>query len=169
MEMTWLAQDGDSEELMAVRELAEQFRLAVDSDVVRAALGIIPAVGGSSHDVDEVIRPHAEELGFSSQRKNLFAEYPVALRPDWYRALDGTGILLEIERGKTVTNNMDLLDLWKCHVCREAHHLFLVVPISVRRTSGAERVYPRVVNRLSTFFVAGNETNVRSVAILGYR
>ena len=24
-----------------------------------------------------------------------------------------------VDAGKTLTNNMDLLDLWKCHICRE--------------------------------------------------
>jgi hypothetical protein len=135
---------------------------------VRGALGGIAPIGGTSHQVDAVIQPHAEALGFSSQRENLFAEYPVALRPDWYLSLGATGVLLEIERGKTVTNNMDLLDLWKCHICRHAHHLFLIVPIVVRRNYGTERVYPRVVARLATFFTLGNETNVRSVAVFGY-
>ena len=63
---------------------------------------------------------------------------------------------------------MDLLDLWKCHICREASHLILVVPMVVRRTNAVKSVYPRVVARLSTFFEPGNETNVSSVAILGY-
>ena len=63
---------------------------------------------------------------------------------------------------------MDLLDLWKCHICREASHLILVVPMFVRRTNGTERVYSRVVTRLTTFFEPGNETNVSSVAVLGY-
>ena len=42
------------------------------------------------------------------------------------------------------------------------------VPVAVTRTHGSDRVYPRVVNRLQTFFVDGNETNVRSAAIFGY-
>jgi hypothetical protein len=61
-----------------------------------------------------------------------------------------------------------LLDLWKCHICRQADHLFLVVPMLDVRTSGPERVYPRVVARLSTFFAPGNEINVCSAAIFGY-
>jgi hypothetical protein len=38
-----------------------------------------------------------------------------------------------LRAGKALANNMDLLDLWKCHICREAHHLFLVVPFLVKR------------------------------------
>ena len=114
------------------------------------------------------MQPYAELLGFSSQKTTLFTDYPVALRPDWYRPLGHSGIILEVERGKAVTNDMDLLDLWKCHICREAHHLFIVVPNVVQRNYGVESVYPRVVTRLATFFAPGNETNVRSVAVFGY-
>ena len=35
---------------------------------------------------------------------------------------------MEVERGKTVLNNMDLLDVWKCHICESANYLFLIVP-----------------------------------------
>jgi hypothetical protein len=63
---------------------------------------------------------------------------------------------------------LDLLDLWKCHICREAHHLFLIVPNVVKRNYGTERVYPRVVERLRTFFAPGNEANIHSVGVFGY-
>jgi hypothetical protein len=167
MEMTWLQQPGTAR-FRTARRVAAHLRTALDCTDVRDALDAIAPVGGSSHEVDAIVRPHAEPLGFSSQRTDLFLGYPVGLRPDWYRRLGATGIILEVERGKAVTNNMDLLDLWKCHIRREASHLILVVPKVVRRTSGIESVYPRVVTRLSTFFEPGNETNVSSVAILGY-
>jgi hypothetical protein len=150
------------------RRLAETLRHALDTEEVRGGIASIPPIGGTSHQVDEIVGPHVERLGFSSQRRGLFAGYPVALRPDWFRPIGQTGILLEVERGKTVTNNMDLLDLWKCHICREADHLFLVVPLLVQRRSGTESVYKRVVTRLGTFFASGNETNVRSLAVFGY-
>lgn len=164
MEMTWLQQRGGR--FRAAREVAEQLRSSLDCAEVRNALDAIPPVGGSSHQVDAVVRPHAEPLGFSGQKEGSVQGIPG--RPDWYRPLGRTGIILEVERGKAVTNNMDLLDLWKCHICREASHLILVVPMVVRRTNAIESVYPRVVTRLSTFFEPGNETNVSSVAILGY-
>ena len=166
MEMTWLQQRGGR--FRTAREVAERLRSALDSADVRGALDAIPAIGGTSHQVDAIVRPHAEELGFSSQRANLFMEYPIGLRPDWYRSLGPTGIILEVERGKVVSNNMDLLDLWKCHICREASHLIIVVPMTVTRSYAVEPGYERVVTRLTTFFRPGNETNVSSVAVLGY-
>src|SRR5665648_805095 len=50
-------------------------------------------------------------------------------RPDFYYSLaPGRGIIAEVERGGTTTNNHDLKDLWKTHIAPDAQHLFLVVP-----------------------------------------
>lgn len=158
------------DELAEVRALAEKLERALNSRDTVAALAAIPAIGGTSHEVDEIVTPIARELGFESQKKDLFADYPVRLRPDWYRPVsDGRGgILFEVERGKTLTNNMDLLDLWKCHICREADHLFLVVPNQVQRGYGIENVYSRVVERMRTFTTEENRVNVDSIAVFGY-
>lgn len=69
-------------------------------------------LNGTSHQVRAVLNDKLAELGFQSEKQGLFAEYPVAsLRPDFYRRVQNSGIILEIERGKTLTNNMDLLDV----------------------------------------------------------
>ena len=107
---------------------------------------------------------HARALGFIRESKGLFASYETsALRPDYYRPLDDTGILLEVERGKTTINNMDLLDFWKCHLCEHANYLFLMVPLELRQNPSMppRREYATVVKRLSSFFVPRNYTNVR--------
>ena len=126
--------------------------------------------GVSSAEVQATFLPFALELGFTSEAKGLFLEYENRLRPDYYRPIEGSGILLEVERGKTTTNNMDLLDFWKCHLCRTADYLFLMVPQALKHndTMTAKKEYKSVVKRLDTFFVAGNETNVRAVHIFGY-
>ncbi|HEY8227079.1 MAG TPA: hypothetical protein VIG25_17520 [Pyrinomonadaceae bacterium] len=64
---------------------------------------------------------------------------------------------------------MDLLDLWKCHICREADYLFLVIP-KRRPTEGGknESILGRVVNRLETFFQPKNAINVEAVFLFGY-
>ena len=52
-------------------------------------------------------------------------------RPDFiFRLSPERGILAEVERGGTTTNNHDLKDLWKTHVAPDAQHLFLIVPNS---------------------------------------
>ena len=93
MEMTWLQQRPASRDAAATRKVAEQLRTALDTAEVKGALTAIPAIGGTSHQVDAVVQPYAELLGFSSQKTTLFTDYPVALRPDWYRPL-GHSILL---------------------------------------------------------------------------
>ena len=95
--------------------------------------------------------------------------YPPNPRPTRPLGRQGAGgILLEVERGKALANNMDLLDLWKCHICHEAHHLFLVVPFQVRRSYGVERVYEPVLRRMKTFVEPSNKVNVATISVFGY-
>jgi len=76
---------------------------------------------------------------------------------------------MEVERGKTLANNMDLLDIWKCHICREADYLFLVIPKRRPRGSGkSESVQARVVKRVATFFKEPNYINVEGVFVFAY-
>lgn len=93
-------------------------------------------------------------------------------RPDFfYRLSDDRGILAEVERGGTTTNNHDLKDIWKAHVSPDAQHLFLIVPNANWNESGAarERPFPRVVSRLGAFFGdPRREIDVVSVHIFGY-
>jgi hypothetical protein len=72
--------------------------------------------------------------------------------------------------GKTIANNMDLLDVWKTHICREANHLFLLVPkIRVSKDQREAKIYPVVKNRLETFFDANvSAIDVDSIHLFGY-
>lgn len=55
--------------------------------------------------------------------------FVTSARPDFiYRLSPGRGVLAEVKRGGTTTNNHDLKDLWKAHIATDAQHLFLVVP-----------------------------------------
>ena len=77
--------------------------------------------------------------------------------------------MLEIERGKTITNNMDLLDMWKCHLCPSADFLFLVVPNERPSENGQViRAFESAARRLSTFFEPQNYVNVEAVYLFGY-
>jgi hypothetical protein len=151
--------------------IAKSLLIGVNKPDVRMEISKANAPGVSSWEVQAAILSVAEDDGFENERSGLFADYAVsALRPDFYRPLGETGILFEVERGKTLINNMDLLDLWKCHICPVASILFLFVP-KLLRQNHRERprlVLPAVANRLGTFFVTGNETNVRAVFIFGY-
>ncbi len=126
--------------------------------------------GAPSQRIQEVFLDFARELGFVDERQGLFDGYESAVRPDYFLRLGATGILLEVERGKTTINNMDFLDFWKCHLCEHAHYLFLMVPKELRQnpTMSPRREYAAVVRRLEPFFRPRNYTNVRGLSVFGY-
>lgn len=127
--------------------------------------------GNSSYKIQSVFSEFAASIGFTSEKKGLFKHYATSgLRPDYYIKVEDSGILLEVERGKTIMNNMDLLDLWKCHICKEADYLFLMLPSKLAHNSNANtyNTFNKVVDRMSPFFLEGNYTNVHALFIFGY-
>lgn len=81
-------------------------------------------------------------------------------------------IIVEVERGGTVTNGHDLKDLWKTHLSPTAKHLFLIVPNSITAESGKQRadnVYKRCISRLGSFFgEPRTQVDVWSLHLFGY-
>jgi hypothetical protein len=141
------------------------------NEKVKEAIAEVHKFGASSHTVQKSILQQMESLGFLSEKKGLFAPYKVSgIRPDYFKPLTGGGILFEVERGKTIANNMDLLDVWKTHLCSEAKHLFLMVPnIRVTEKGGAQKIFNTVENRVETFFLSSDTPiDVHSVHIFGY-
>lgn len=123
-----------------------------------------------SGEIQEIFLPKALELGFVSEKKGIFKETAVSqLRPDYFLKIDEQfGIIMEVERGKTLANNMDLLDLWKCHICPTANYLFLIVPNVRQNTNRSSNVFSTVVRRMRTFFTEYTYTNVDAVFVFGY-
>jgi hypothetical protein len=160
-----------TEEARDVESLARLLLSALGEEPARSGLVAANQPSASSHAVQRVILPAATELGFISEERGLFQGSVRGLRPDFYRKVgDSSGILLEVERGKTTTNNMDLLDFWKCHLCEQAHYLFLFVPCQLKHSegSGIKREFENVRRRLGAFFLPGNATNVRGLFLFGY-
>jgi hypothetical protein len=126
--------------------------------------------GVPSQRVQEAFVDFARELGFIDEHVGLFAAYDSSVRPDYFLRLGESGILLEVERGKTTINNMDFLDFWKCHLCEHADYLFLLVPRELRQNarSAPRHEYAAVVRRLEPFFRPRNYTNVRGLFVFGY-
>jgi hypothetical protein len=93
-------------------------------------------------------------------------------RPDfYYRLAPGRGVLAEVERGGTTTNNHDLKDLWKTHIAPDAQHLFLIVPMANWNAAGVgrEKPFQRVIRRLGAFFGdPRREVDVVSLHVFGY-
>jgi hypothetical protein len=139
---------------------------------LRDSIAKVHKFGASSHKIQELVAPIAIELGFTSEKKGLFSNVKSAgIRPDFFRkTASGGGVLMEVERGKTIANNMDLLDVWKTHLCVEANHLFLMVPqVRVTERGAEQKIYQSVLNRVGTFFEKDVEPiDVDSVHIFGY-
>jgi hypothetical protein len=156
--------------LEEVSSIAGQLREYMATTSVCSAIKECHKLNGTSQAVQAVLNNKLGQLGFQSEKRGLFSEYQVAsLRPDFYRRVGDSGILLEIERGKTLTNNMDLLDLWKCHLCAQADFLFLVVPNERPSENGQViRAFAGASRRLSTFFEPQNYINVEAVYLFGY-
>ena len=149
-----------------VMDIANKLKLYLEKKHIFNQLKSLNIKNTGSIQIQNIFIDFAEELGFESEKKGLFKDYKTrALRPDYFKKLNNGGILMEVERGKTITNNMDLLDLWKCHICEEANHLFLIVPLAVSHTSN---IYNYVCNRIDSFFKEKNYINVDSVIIFGY-
>ena len=164
------AEPHSPETFAEVGKLAQRFLVFLNHAEVQEGIAAVHQLGASSAEVQRTILPGAQRLGFIPEKKGLFQAYAVpSLRPDYYLRVRDTGILLEVERGKTTTNNMDLLDLWKCHICEHAEYLFLVVP-QVRQTKKGSNTLPfkQVQNRLGTFFKPNNYVNVEAVFLFGY-
>jgi hypothetical protein len=161
----------DSQNLRQTLEVSGQVREILQNPKVKDSIAEVHKFGASSHTVQNSILDQVEPLGFVSEKKGLFAAYKVSgIRPDYFKSLAGGGILFEVERGKTIANNVDLLDVWKTHICSEAKHLFLMVPnIRVTEKGGSQRIFNTVENRIETFFLDENKPiDVNSVHIFGY-
>jgi hypothetical protein len=161
-----------TEEWQRVCAIAESLANYLDADEVKQKISLANQPGSGSGVVQRVLLEHAAELGFVDESRGLFSNYRNrGLRPDYYCALpNGTGILMEVERGKTNINNMDFLDFWKCHICDSAHYLFLLVPQELRQSEkrSSTKPFSTTVGHIEAFFQPKNYTNVRGAVIFGY-
>jgi hypothetical protein len=160
----------DTLELREVDRIATSLLAHLNTPSALAAIHAANLPGASSGMVQMVFAEFAKELGFENEKKGLFSNVELGLRPDYYCRVGASGIILEVERGKTTINNMDLLDFWKCHLCEHANYLFLVVPKALRQnaTMAPRNEFAKVSRRLARFFLRQNYTNVRAAFVFGY-
>ena len=160
----------DTEEWREVERIARLLLDLLNREDTIQAINNANRPGTSSAKVQAAFRPSAESLGFHSEKSGLFSDSIAGLRPDYFLILDDVGVILEVERGKTTTNNMDLLDFWKCHICGVASYLFLLVPRALQHnpTMTPKKEFRTVQRRLAQFFEPGNYTNVRGLCLYGY-
>ena len=159
------------DESQQVSSIAKQLKEYMDTDSFRSQIDKVHKLNGNSQQIQNLLEEKLLSLKFVSEKKGLFIKCAVpSLRPDFHMKVGKSGILVEIERGKTIANNMDLLDLWKCHICDEADFLFLVVPCERKSQNGqVTRAFDRASKRMATFFEpAKNYVNVEAVYLFGY-
>ena len=160
-----------SSEWSEIQRIATELVTYMNRPDVYARLKEANAPGSESQKIQAAIQPKTSELGFRDESKGLFAGYSTrGLKPDYYREVGCTGVILEVERGKTINNNMDFLDFWKCHICRVASFLILLVPVELRHNykDRPTRAFHAASNRLESFFITENYTNVWGLILLGY-
>lgn len=151
--------------------IAENLFAFLNSKDVQKRILSANSPGSSSALIQACFIEHALDVGFKNEAKDLFSSYQTSgLRPDYYKPIGNTGILLEVERGKTTINNMDLLDFWKCHLCEHANFLFLLVPTELRQNPrmSPRREFATVSKRMASFFEPRNYTNVHGLWLFGY-
>ncbi len=166
-------QDGYAESLeyREVLEVRDQLLEHLNTAECQALIAEVNLPGASSALVQATFLPRAREIGFRDEAKGLFVGYDNKyVRPDYFRPVGATGIILEVERGKTTINNMDFLDFWKCHLCDHANYLFLLVPRELRQNEkmSPRREFQAVRNHMASFFVPRNYTNVHGLTVFGY-
>ncbi|MFB9313341.1 hypothetical protein [Nocardioides plantarum] len=164
--------DAENAELERVDGLAQRLSAHLASSSPEIAL--VHVHRAQSRAVQDIVSTLLRvEIGFGEEVVITPQDgFVTRARPDFYfRLAEQRGILAEVERGGTTTNNHDLKDLWKAHIAPDAQHLFLVVPMANWNEAGQarERPFNRVVARLAAFFgEPRREVDVLSLHVFGY-
>jgi len=149
-------------------------KLAAFLDGATSDIDVVHVHSAQSAKVQSIVAGLLQDqLGFRSEVVLAPDDgFVTRARPDFVFPLGpGRGVIAEVERGGTTTNNHDLKDFWKTHIANDAQHLFLVVPNANWNEAGAAREHPyhRVVRRLSSFFGdTRREVDVLSAHVFGY-
>lgn len=152
--------------LEAARQTASELAVLICELQTTSEFASANQLGASSGQIQALLAPCLHSLGYLSEQRSRqgLAEF----RPDFEKTVGDVSILVEIERGKTTDNNMDMLDLWKAHIHPSAGHLVLVVPVWYQTSKHIKRTFHTVCRRMEPFFEPGFATNVKSLHIVGY-
>ena len=93
----------ESSEWQQVSDVANRLHDHLNTESALRRVDAVNRPGRSSAAVQDTFLEFAQ-LDFESEKKGLFSEDDLALRPDYYLKLDTGGIILEVERGKTTIN-----------------------------------------------------------------
>ena len=161
-----------TKEWLIVSEIADDLFSYLSIPIITEEIDRLNKPKVHSKKIQDVLLRRAREIGFKDESKDLFKDYINKLRPDFYLPIKDTGIIIEVERGKTNQNNMDFLDFWKCHICEKAHYLFLYVPNLLVQNEATGKIvgrpYIKVIEHMTPFFESKNYTHVRGLVVVGY-
>jgi hypothetical protein len=130
----------------------------------------------SSDEVLSVVRGPLEGIGYAVEKDKTSAgkiKVPVlfGLNGESEKTFDadafhsGSGVVLEVEAGRAVTNYQFLKDLFQACMMQEATHLV----IAVRNIYGTNRDFDTIRNFFETLYVSGRlRLPLKSVTIIGY-
>ena len=156
-----------------MNELAQALRSALELEAAAIDLGSYPwcqqCLGADDRVLDIEGSPRVRRGGAADPRGGHRLQDPGRTSSSGIGR--GEGVIAEVERGGTVTNNHDLKDIWKAHLAQDAQHLFLIVPNSNWKQSGLprERPFLRVTHRMGAFFGdARREIDVLTCHVFGY-
>ncbi len=166
---TFSLQNADAVGVIETAKITEQLVDRIEE--VFGSEGYLASVahGASSSVFQALVEPILASNGFSSEIGHSVAD--ASFKPDFVKNTEQYSIMVEVERGKTLDNNMDMLDMWKCHIHPSTRHLILMVPIWYEKQGNSPSctsTFSRVCRRMAPFFAEGNETNVHSLHIIGY-
>ena len=128
------------------------------------SIALLNKKGVSSKKIQDLLYEGViKKLGYLTENKQDF------FVPDFLKTGIGYGIMIEVERGKTINNNMDFIDFWKCHISQKSNMLVLIVPEKVPRASDKNmNIYSFVLRRMEPLFQDHNYTNVKALAVISY-
>lgn len=105
--MKVLKKDGieSTNEFKVVTDIAEELEIFLNQEEIIEEISKTHKLGAKSSEIQKIIIGKAQELGFQSEKNGLFSKYLTKnLRPDYFKRLDNSsGIIMEVERGKTIT------------------------------------------------------------------
>ena len=161
----------ESDEWRLVKGLSDEFYEFLNLSNTIKMMDEKNMPGVKSHEIQDIIKEKSNELGFKSEKEGLFLNYQKKVRPDFYKKIGESGIIIEVERGQSLQNNNIFKDFWKCHICENVNYLFLFVPQKLVQNASSlsgEKTFKRVCDNLEPFFESENYTNVRGLSVFGY-
>jgi hypothetical protein len=85
-----------------LQEIANKLQMTISQPDFQEKIDKSHKLYANSQAIQDILLPVLQDLGFKSEKRGLFSNYQVSsLRPDFYKKIGMTGIIVEVERGRT--------------------------------------------------------------------